>query len=50
METIQAVAWGQEIMEKMQEEMNQRTHVASTPIPAANPPIVENPPPPHGNV
>lgn len=44
METIQAVARGQKIMAKMQEEMNHRAH-AGNPIPTANPPlppVVEN--------
>ena len=38
METIQAVARGQEIMAKMQEEMNQCAHAANPP---PNPPIIE---------
>lgn len=36
-------------MAKMQIEMNQRTH-AATPFPNANPLVVENPMPPHGNI
>ena len=49
METIQSVARGQEIMAKIQEEMNQRDHDA-TPIPNVNPPVVENHVPPQGNI
>ncbi|XP_050897085.1 uncharacterized protein LOC127103890 [Lathyrus oleraceus] len=47
METIQAVARGQEIMAKMQEEMNQHTHTVNPP---PNPLVVDNPlPPPQSN-
>lgn len=44
METIQAVARGQEVMAKMQEEMSQQANAANPLIP----PVVENliPPPP----
>ncbi|XP_050897524.1 uncharacterized protein LOC127104382 [Lathyrus oleraceus] len=47
-ETIQAVARGQEIMAKMQEEMNQRAY-ATNPISNTHPLVVENPVPSHGN-
>lgn len=49
METIQAVARGQEIMAKMQEEMNQRAHGATS-IPNSNPSVVETHVLPHGNI
>lgn len=49
MEKIHVVARGQEIMAKMQEDMNQQAHV-TTLIPNANPPIMENPVPPQGNI
>lgn len=43
METIQVVARGQEIMAKIEEDMKQRSIVAS------NPDTIENPAPPQGN-
>lgn len=43
MKIIQGVARGQEMMAKMQEEVNQHAHIS-------NPPVVENTvPPPQGN-
>lgn len=50
METIQAMACGQEIMTKMQEEMNQHAHTTN-PILTAHPPVIENPmSPPQNNI
>lgn len=46
METIQEVARGQEIMAKMQEEMNQRAHAANPLIPSV---VETHAPPPQGN-
>ena len=46
MEIIQEVTRGQEIMVKMQEEMNQHAHAVNPP---SNPFVVENPVPPQGN-
>lgn len=41
METIQVVARGQEIMDKMQEEMNQHAHTTN-PTSAAHPLVIDN--------
>lgn len=49
METIQAVARGQEIMSKMQEEMNHRGHALNY-IPNANPFVMKKLVPSQGNV
>lgn len=49
METIKSFTRGQEIMAKIQSEMNQRAHVAVTTIPTTIPTIVEDIMPPQGN-
>lgn len=42
MDIIQTIARGEEIMVKIQEDMNQRAHVVATPITSSFPPTVEN--------